>query len=335
MHLPGTIRFACTVSQAVILRMSPACFTLHIIDLNGTSETETRCPEEFFQGIHWEGLTIHSPGVYTQSYMSSEGCPYDSTKEYLEYPEPVEGFIDTVICGDYLTYEGDDYFNPGTYTLYYEGGSSYGCDSFATLALDLTYIEAETDFHCDSGSFVLTSNIVIALPSLNGLIYKWYRNGTLVSTDPSFTTLQDGTYTLFVSYYQCTFPALTNPIVIHREDLVPPKPDFDQYSDIACANHDVLYSVVADTTGEIKYYQWSIDPQEVQFTSLDSLNSSIQVNWQGVDSGTVCVHAVNECGDGHDTCFTVTVIPASSAAFTMPTQACADSAVTIQFTGTG
>ena len=314
---------------------NPACFDLYVVDPGGESTPETYCAEDFNNGIDWEDLVIFQPGMYTQEYMSPEGCPYDSTKEFFEYEEPIEGYIDTVICGETLIYEGEEYFNPGTYTLYYEDATSNGCDSFATLQLDLSYIEVVTDFYCLNGSFVLTSNIVLAVPNSNGVQYRWYRNGILVSTAPTFTSALPGTFTLFLNYFQCQFPAVTNPIVINLPDLVPDPPPLNPYSNIACANEIATYSVIPDLSGAMRFYEWSVNPPGVPFTLIDTLNSGIQVNWQGFTSGTVCVNGVNHCGAGLDTCFNVTVIPAPTAGFSLPAQACTDSTITIQFTGTG
>jgi hypothetical protein len=151
----------------------PVCFDLEIIELGGVSEPETYCPEEFDDGIEWEGLFVNGPGIYTVSYISTEGCPYDSTKEFLEYPESFVGYFDTLFCGEALIYDGEEYFNPGSYPLYYENANSYGCDSFGILDIDLTYIEVETDFHCLNGQFVFTSEIIVAVPNMNGIQYRW------------------------------------------------------------------------------------------------------------------------------------------------------------------
>jgi hypothetical protein len=214
----------------------PVCFDLEIIELGGVSEPETYCPEEFDDGIEWEGLFVNGPGIYTVSYISTEGCPYDSTKEFLEYPESFVGYFDTLFCGEALIYDGEEYFNPGSYPLYYENAKSYGCDSFGILDIDLTYIEVETDFHCLNGQFVFTSEIIVAVPNMNGIQYRWIRNGTtLVSTESGFSTTQPGVYELFISSFQCEFPAVTNPIVIDLNELLPPMPlpQFDSWSAIS------------------------------------------------------------------------------------------------------
>lgn len=313
---------------------TPYCFNIEIRDLNGISEPVTLCPEEFGPSYTWEGITINGPGLYTQSYLSAEGCPYDSTKEFMSHPETFEGFIDTVLCDEYFLYEGEEYFNPGYYSLYYEGGNSYGCDSFAILDLDITYIEAETDFHCLNGTFVFNSEIIIAVPNQGGLQYAWYRDDTvLVSTSPGFVTNVPGTYELFLTSFQCTFPAVTNPIVIDLDELVPPKPSFNQADTLQCANEFATYSVNLLPDPIMRFYEWTVQPAGVPFTVHDTLNSRIQVNWQGYTGGTVCANAVNHCGMGRDTCFDVTVIPAPTAAFNMPGQVCADSTITVLFTG--
>lgn len=313
---------------------TPVCFDLEIRNLNGTSAPVTLCPEDFGNNLMWEGNSINFPGTYTRSYVSVEGCPYDSTKVYTSHPAPLYGFIDTILCDEFFLYEGIPYFNPGSYTLHYDNANMYGCDSFAILTLDISYIEATTNFYCLNGTFVFTSQIVHAVPSIVGIQYAWYRNGTtLVSTNPGFTTTLPGVYTLFVSYYDCEFPALTNPIVINIDELVPPPPPINAFDTVTCANEIAVYSVIPNLDPIMRYYEWTIDPPEVPFTAFDTLDSGIMVSWQGFNGGTICVRGINHCGVGFDSCFTVMVLPAPQAAFTMPSQVCADSVVQVEFTG--
>ncbi len=311
----------------------PACFDLEILDIDGVSEPVELCPEEFGTDITWEGHNITQPGTYVSSYLSQEGCPYDSTKVFTSLPESnVEGFIDTLLCGEFLEYEGVEYFNTGLFTLHYPGANSYGCDSVATLFVDLTYIEATASFYCLNSAFVLTSEIVLAVPSMNGIAYAWYHNDTLISTSPSFTSPYPGIYELYVRYSACTFPALTNPVVINLDELRPPPPNIEIYEGTICASETVTYSVTPDLDTLMRYYEWSINPP-VPFILSDTLDSSILVNWQGYTGGTICVNAVNHCGTGRDTCFNIVVLPAPLAAFQVQSLVCADSIETITFTG--
>ena len=314
----------------------PVCFQLEIVEIDdGYAEPETLCPEDYVVGIIWAGINITAPGIYLKTINTPEGCPYDTIKEFTVFPEPVEGVIDTVVCTEFFSYEGVAYYNPGFYELFYDSSSVNGCDSVATLNLELIYLEAEANLFCESGLVVLTSEIIYAVPGLFGIQYEWYHNGTLVSEDPSFATNASGIYELYVSLISCEFPALNNPFIVNLENLVPGAPDLDMYSNVACAFHAPIYSIIPDLSGEIQYYVWSVDPPGVPISPQGTLNSELEVNWLGFTGGTICVHAVNHCGPGPDTCFNVSVIPSPVADFMMPLEACVDSSVTIIFTGSG
>ncbi len=311
------------------------CFDLTIEEVpDANSPTEILCPEEFV-GLTWQGMSITGPGIYTKTFNTPEGCPYDSIKEYDGFPAPDVGQIDTVVCAEMYSYEGTDYTTSGTYLLQYPNGSIYGCDSTAMLHLHLIYIESSIDFYCDAQQFVLTSMINYAIPGFSGLQYQWYWNGDAWCQDPTCTSPYDGTFELFVSYeingVTCTYEAEGSPLTITLGDLVPPPPEVNPHSDVACALEYGEYSVVEDDN--VEYYTWTAIPAGIPIFTNNNNNSELEVDWEGFNSGTICVTATNACGEGEPTCFDITVIPSPIADFTMPSAACVDSAVTITFTG--
>ncbi|HLF65248.1 MAG TPA: gliding motility-associated C-terminal domain-containing protein [Saprospiraceae bacterium] len=312
---------------------NPQCFDIWIEAVDdGISPDVILCPEEYDAGVVWEGLSIPGPGTYTIEFNTPEGCPYDSIKTYDEFPAPDQGVIDTVVCELSFIYETVEYNSAGSYDLFYDDGSIYGCDSTAELNLDLIYLEVETDFFCEYTQFTLTSQVILAIPGSSGITYEWYHDNLLVSEDPSFTTFEPGSYELFVSYeingVECMFAAITNPLVINLDDLVPPAPVFSQISNSACALDFPIYCVEEEP--DILEWVWT-GPNGVSI--FGNGEPCVEVSWQGSSGGLMCVHAVNHCGAGPDTCFNVDVIPSPLADFTMPVETCVDSAVTILFSG--
>jgi gliding motility-associated-like protein len=91
-------------------------------------------------------------------------------------------------------------------------------------------------------------------------------------------------------------------------------------------NGDVeTYSVPADTNATS--YNWTV-PAGATINSGQGTNS-IEINWTGASSGSVCVRALNSCGQSPQACFPVTVNDAPTAVLSGGGDFCAGSGETV------
>lgn len=334
---PGTYEICVIAFTGCDMTEIPQCFFLTIEALDDEiSPPVTLCPETYAMGVNWNGMPIPGAGTYTQTITTPDGCVYDSIKTYNVFPAGGMGMINHVECNSAYFYEGVTYVTGGAYNLFYDNQSFYGCDSTAVLNLVLIYIDADATYYCQNQQFVLSSNIVFAVPNTTGIQYSWVNQfGDVVCTDPQCVVDNPGIYTLYVSNtingVTCTYAAQT-PVVIDLATLAPPPPVFSPApSPNACELDYAVYSINVDQSQQILFWEWSNSANAPIFGNG---GHTVQIDWQGTNGGEVCVYAVNECGAGEPTCFEVEVIPSPIAEFVMPMIECVDSATTIVFTGT-
>lgn len=311
----------------------PACFTFTISEVpDEMADPVMLCPEDLSDGYTWHSLNITAPGIYTLEFNTPEGCPYDSTLEVMPLPGGGMGVIDTIVCALEFDYEGNTYDAAGSYDLFYDNQSAYGCDSTAVLNLDLAYLEAEATFECDLGEFRLSAFTTILLPPAALLEYSWSftPGGSPICELPECIVNDPGTYYLDLSIdingTICTYEA--EPVTINLNGLVPPAPELDKADSVVCQTDLPVYSVAFEP-GVIEYV-WSVPPNAV---IVGQGSSEVEIDWTQSIGGEVCVYAINDCGDGSPTCFNVDVAPTPEPLFDMSSSACVNSNVILEFTG--
>jgi gliding motility-associated-like protein len=312
------------------------CFDIEIYEIPPEDkEPETFCHNDF--PFPWFNVTITGEGEYEQSFMSPEGCIFDSIWMVEQYPIPDEGIIDTVYClpeGETtFYYEGEPYDNPGTYDLFYPDADINGCDSMAELNLTLIGIDAFVELSCDNGEFVLTSYTQELIPFNADIEYFWYNAGTLVSDVNPFLTLVDGCYDLWVNVVTpegaCEFFIETYCFI--GSDYYPPPPELPNNDTLLCAQSGIFFCVVPDPFGEPNLeYVWTA-PFNVPVFQDGS--ECVEMDFSVSTGGQVCVYAIGECGQGPESCFEVDIISTPVASFDYDLDVCVDSTMTITFTG--
>ena len=328
---PGTYTICVTAFTGCDTTDTPVCFDMEVVPVDDEiASPVTLCPEEFTAGYQWIGVTVNAPGTYMQQFNNAVGCPFDSIKEFLSHPVPLVGQIDTLVCAPSFDYEGTNYTMGGSFDLIYDDQSAFGCDSMATLNLDLAYVEIETSFECDLSEFVLSAELPVLIPSGATPVYHWTTGGMFISDLEEVRVFQPGTYNLelymIVNGETCTYAA--PPIVIDLPSIVPPAPELLEADSMLCELDFPTYSVL-DEDGVIDIV-WTTPNGE----SVDGQGSNeVAIDWAGSSGGELCVHFVNDCGEGLPTCFFVTVLPEPEALFDAPSTTCTDSSVIITFSG--
>lgn len=106
--------------------------TIEILEESFTEINATLCNGETYELP--DGSLINTPGTYSTTLLSANGCDSTVTTEISENPS-YHIIIDTIICA-YENFELPDSTvvnESGIYNLYYE--SSFGCDSSFTITL--------------------------------------------------------------------------------------------------------------------------------------------------------------------------------------------------------
>ncbi|MGD9492342.1 MAG: endonuclease [Bacteroidales bacterium] len=167
------------------------CDSIYTLNLTVYPEYEFSENHAVCQGSSyiWHGTTYSSPGTYTKTYTSINGCDSIYTLNLTQIPSYAFSEEQTICSGDSYLWHGNTYTTAGIYTADYI--SSGGCDS--VYSLDLTV----------NPSYLFTKNDTIC----QGETYTW--QGSV------FT--ESGTYTKnYISIKGCDSTYILN-LTVHPE----------------------------------------------------------------------------------------------------------------------
>jgi len=197
------------------------------------------CPgEEVFLENSWQT----EPGIYTDMYVSGNGCDSIVTTTLELLPAPMTT-VDTVLCsGEILTIAGNTYSEPGEYEILLT--SINGCDSLVIIQLEILeftyFLETPTPFGCLDSDKQIS---IIVSPTLPGLTYSWTSADGFIqgqTNGNSVTVITPGTYQVNVNYSGAN---ISCPITIEsvevEGDLEEPTILIEQLGEFSCSNNIV------------------------------------------------------------------------------------------------
>lgn len=234
---------------------SEACIDIEVLPLLDVIKTpSTLCAEQF--PFFWSNTVITGPGLYTQTFFTEGGCPYDSIWMIDTYPDFQDGIIDTLVCSPEFFYEGQWYDQSGTYDLFYPGLGHNGCDSMAQLILELQGNEIFIEHQCADSISVLVPHSILPIPPGDTLFYEWYTCDfdTLLSTDQSYFPDTTGCYCLVAENGYCSDTICSTYI------LDPCLSDCSLTKDTSCAGESILFYYGEEASSEAQFH-WLIDLQ--------------------------------------------------------------------------
>jgi hypothetical protein len=260
------------------------CIPIEIRSLaDRIKDTATLCQNEF--PFDWRDQHIVGPGTYNS--LSYEGaCSFDSIWTVYAYPLPAEGVLDTIVCNFYFEYEGHLYTQSGTYLLTYPGQGSLGCDSTAHLNLELHYIDALVDLHCQHDQMVLKSRINEQDESIDTITFEWYSctYDSLLSTAPDLFPDANGCFSLIINASSCLDTIISN------FDVNPCEDSIQYYAGAGCAGVEMLL-ITPYTLDEGEQADWLIKipgMPDLTFEDEDSIYITIPV--AGMYEAYVTIH---------------------------------------------
>jgi gliding motility-associated-like protein len=266
---------------------------------------------EVCSGDTWEceGNTYTNYSTQTITYQTALGC--DSVIQCIPIPivvPPSPPFFEVICAPDCFTFNNQTYCTGGAYQTTFE--SYQGCDSIVPFFIFIL----EADAVIANPPVLGCGNTLITLDGSNStstpastmavLSYLWDGPG-IVGPDDGLTVdvNQPGTYTLTVTHEQdgvvCTDQAT---VVVTEDTAVPDPPNLNGPIDVCLGDVDTYTASPAATGPTPDGYTWTVTGG----TFTDNGNT-IDVTWDVIGLGQVCVTADNDCGPSNQVCIDVNV----------------------------
>jgi gliding motility-associated-like protein len=301
-----------------VVTLIPTVYT--DVDVNICQNGTATCAgEEFF-----------APGNYNVPFTNYQGC--DSivrcrVKLVPTYNSPIK-FVN--LCGP-AQYQVCN----ATYTtsgLYQEVCTGYlGCDSIINTNLAIlepnAVIAPPGILDCDQNINITLngsgSNINTAVGGIT--LYNWYGPpGGIIgfSNQPTALIGQPGQYCLVLTHGRGgVFCRDTACVTVTAISAVPQLPQISGNPN-PCGDSTYVYTATAGGLPLPSSYTWTI-PGNLSYTQLTQ--NSIQITWDTVVMGNLCVTANNSCGSSQPACSPITVIPPiQPPQMSGPTNVCAN-----------
>lgn len=281
--------------------LSDNCYEVTVLqDSEDTDVSDVLCLGDCYE---IGAFIFCNPGLHVMNLVNQDGC--DSVVNlYLDPIFPVFNSIQELVCegdsiliGGILYGEGDTLIN---------GIAANGCDSTTSIIV--------SEFIVESGIYPLvpgldslscTNNMVQveAYGSIDGL-YEWFdSDGSLVNTGEDFEVTIAGCYELIVSRdssgYFCTDTAS---ICIGEilPEIVDPVIDGETF---LCVGDTIVYSIINPDPAYIDY-SWNL-PADIVILSGGDGFSSVEIEWNSMFTGDICVQAETACGFSDEVCLAI------------------------------
>lgn len=257
----------------------------------------TLCPEAF--PFSWQGIFITGPGTYSKTFYPNifpGQCPYDSIWTVEAYPDFPDGNIDTIVCANYLLYEGIEYTQSGVYTLAYPGQGINGCDSVALLNLSLHAIDMFVEKRCSDSIPLLVPHSILPIQPGDSIYYEWYTCNldSLLSTDQTFFPDTSGCYCLIADNGFCIDTICSSYLSDPCQSVC------SLVKDTSCAGESILFYYGGEVSSDAELH-WLIDlpgAPDTYFTDRTSLELVyMDTGWYHVSLTVVDSFTTSTCSD--------------------------------------
>jgi gliding motility-associated-like protein len=282
------------------IRLIPTVYTTEIVNIC-QGGTATCAGEEFF-----------GPGIYPVKLTAYQGCDSVVNCNVKLVPTYISPFALVNICGPAEYQVCDNILtSSGLYSEICKGW--LGCDSIVNVNLAILEPEAAIappdTLDCDDNVTVTLdgtgSNINMAVAGTT--LYKWTGPGIVgVNNQSTVQVNQPGEYCLVLTHGRGgLFCSDTACVTVFAISAVPQLPVISG-NPTPCGDSTYIYTATASGLPLPTSFEWTI-PGNLSYTVL-SLNS-IQITWDTVVSGQLCVTAKNACGSSQPACLPLAVQP--------------------------
>ncbi|MDB5230104.1 MAG: hypothetical protein JWN76_909, partial [Chitinophagaceae bacterium] len=233
----------------------------------------------------WNGNNYNAAGTYNVHLTNSVGCDSSATL-ILTTKQATSSTTNVSVCAGTLPYawNGNNYNAPGTYTKTFAGGNAAGCDSVATLILNVTT------------TIISTTNVNICASALP---YSWNGNsyvspGNYIKTFPGGSVGGcDSVANLVLTVRQIS--ASTTNVSICASSL-PYVWNGKNYNAAGIYNVQLTNAVGCDSTASLIL---SIKQATNSTTNVSVCAASLPYIWNGNNynaAGTYNIHLTNAAG---------------------------------------
>lgn len=139
---PGLSLICADVMNMCVPPVQQKCFEVEVLNASSATTIET----DFCDGssVTCGGQVYDAPGVYTNTFISSQGCDSVVTCVISLLPPSFEYKYEEICEGECIVADGQLFCDDGFYEIVFPGGSWTGCDS--VLNLEVHVIDIPTTF---------------------------------------------------------------------------------------------------------------------------------------------------------------------------------------------
>lgn len=291
----------------------------------------------------WLGTsTIDGPGLDSNLVTNIYGCTYKQYVNVVEIPISPREQIDYYFCLTEFPVDinGNVFNNPGdTRNITLQGAAASGCDSLISItAHGIDLFGSSNIGNCESGEVELAFVISDIIPeTYDSITYTWYDEfGDIVTDndgiDSILIVMGLGSYSVQVEIYvngiSCS--QTFGPFMVDIDNLAPNTPNVT-YAPIEICVSELQAQIYVGNQGLSENYEWTINPNLPFTFGLTSDTIYVDV-MDGLDF-EFCVFAVNGCGSSNEICDNVVVNQSPDSEFTLESEICIDSFVTVEYSG--
>ncbi len=278
-----------------------------------------------------DGNVFTAPGNYDITFSTSTGC--DSVVQYMIMPQvqtPVP--LSRTICrGQGFTLGDSTYTSTTTTTVMLPTPQANGCDSIVELTLEvldsIEILSALDTISCIDSCIDITvqANLGVSVST------EWSSpNGNLnMDNGLSANVCSRGDYILTL-FDSTTMKSCQTSTYVAGDTLGLDSLMTLTANGVMCLGSN--YVLETDDLPRADFYMWDL-PQGANPTGSRSLNR-IEVQFDSLFSGDICVQAVNACDTSNLICAPVNIIAVPNSDFALDANACGTSTAMANYTAT-
>jgi len=262
--------------------------------------------------VECSGNFYDLPGTYVNTYETYQGCDSVVTCRIKPVPTYNSPLFQINKCAPETHFVcGEEYNITGGYQ--HECTGYLGCDSiinfFLAIMEPMAIIATPKMLDCDSNKVVTLDGSASPINSASGFggitLYNWSGPGIVgVANQPTVQVNQPGKYCLTVTHARGgVYCADTSCVTVLADFAIPQTPTLAGNPN-PCGDSTVIYTVTANGAPPPLSFVWTT-PGGVPFTPVPT--NSIQITWDTILSGPLCVTANNLCGASAPACLPIVV----------------------------
>ncbi len=262
--------------------------------------------------VECSGNFYDLPGTYVNTYETYQGCDSVVTCRIKPVPTYNSPLFQINKCApDSHVVCGEEYNITGGYQ--HECTGYLGCDSiinfFLAVMEPMAIIAAPKMLDCDSNKVVTLDGSASPINSASAFggitLYNWSGPGIVGNANqPTVQVNQPGQYCLAVTHARGGVYCVDTTCITVLADFATPQTPMLAGNPTPCGDSTTIYTVTANGAPAPTSFVWTT-PSGIPFTPIPP--NSIQITWDTILNGPLCVTANNACGASAPSCLPIVV----------------------------